>query len=268
MHIDDAAAFLVDFLRAPRPDHGYSTYGYDIYLPRVVVAYLQEIERSPEHLLNSNLYNSPRAADLSPFFLEAAWELCRRGILRPGIRKFGAQTDGGSGNGYCVTTLGRRWIDDGASAFFVADPDRLSQLFDKLSQRLGSGFLQRASEAVRCHAFGTYIGCCAMCGAAAESILLAVSIAKSGDEGATLKTYRAAGGRRKVVESVVGQARQPIGEPFRRAAELLSYWRDDAAHGLASTISEIEAHEALARLLRFAQFATENWAELTRPIQV
>jgi hypothetical protein len=54
-----------------------------------------------------------------------------------------------------------------------------------------------------------------------------------------------------------------IAEPFRSAIGLLSFWRDDAAHGLASEISEIEAHEALARLLRFAQFATENWEELT-----
>jgi hypothetical protein len=264
MHIDDAAAFLVDFPRKPRPDHGYSTYGYEIYLPRVVVAYLQEHERTPEHLLN---YNSPRAADLSPFFLEAAWDLCRRGMLRPGIRKFGEQTDGGSGNGYCVTTLGRRWIEEGAAAVFVADPDRLSQLFDKISQRLGPDFLQRASEAVRCHTFGAYIGCFAMCGAAAESILLAIAIEKSGDERATLTTYRATGGRWKVVESVVGQARQTLAGPIRSATGLLSSWRDEAAHGLASTISEIEAHEALDRLLRFAQFATDNWTELTRPSQ-
>jgi hypothetical protein len=105
-------------------------------------------------------------------------------------------------------------------------------VFDRLSQRFGPGFLQRATEAVQCHTFGVYIACCAMCGAAAESSLLAVATAKSGDEGATLAMYRAANGRRKVVDRVV---------------------------------SEIEAHEALARLLRFAQFATDNWGELTRP---
>jgi len=103
-----------------------------------------------------------------------------------------------------------------------------------------------------------------MCGAAAESILLAVATAKSGNEADTLKSYRAASGRRKVIESVVGNARQPISEQFRSATGLLTYWRDEAAHGSASTISEIEAHEALARLLRFAQFATDNWEELTR----
>jgi hypothetical protein len=51
--------------------------------------------------------------------------------------------------------------------------------------------------------------------------------------------------------------------PFRSATGLLSYWRDDAAHGIASDISEIEAHEALSRLLRFSQLANDNWEELT-----
>jgi|SRR5271163_1071581 len=93
-----------------------------------------------------------------------------------------------------------------------------------------------------------------MCGAGAESILLAAAISKSGDGKAVLMTYRAASGRRKVVESVAGQAKPTIAEPSRSATGLLSYWRDEAARGLASAISEIEAHEALARLLRFAQF--------------
>jgi hypothetical protein len=263
MHKDDAAKYIIDFLRTPPRDDGYATYGYEVYLPKVIVSYLVEIERCPEHL--SNLYGGPRAAKISPIFYEAAWDLCRRGVLRPGVKELGAQAtaDGASGNGYCLTSLGRCWIEQGASAVFLADSDRLSQLFDKLSQQLGPGFLQRAIEAVRCHAFGAYLGCCAMCGAAAESILLAVAIAKSGDETVTLARYRASNGRQKVVDAVVGQARQSIAGPFRNAAGLLSYWRDDAAHGLASTISEIEAHEALARLLRFAQFASDNWDELT-----
>ena len=269
MHADDVVAFLVDYLRSPRPDHGYSTYGYEIWLPLVVDAYLREKEQTPE---NPNPFrpNCPRAAELSPLFLEAAWHLCRRGILRPRVKEFGAQAtpDGASGYGYCLTTHGRRWIDQGASAVFLADPDRLSQMFNKLSERLGPGFLQRASEAVQCHTFGAYIGCCAMCGAAGESILLAVAIEKTGDEEVTLTKYRAAGGRQKVVDIVVGQAKHAIANPFRSAASLLSYWRDEAAHGQASTITEIEAHEAFARLLSFAQFANTNWAELTRPSQV
>jgi hypothetical protein len=125
LHIDDATAFLGDFLRRPRPSSGYSSYGYEIYLPNVVVAYLTEVEAS------------------------------------------------------------------------------------------------------------------------------------------VMKIYEAAHGRRKIIEGIVGQARIAIAGPFRSATGLLTYWRDDAAHGLTSDISEIEAHEALSRLLRFAQFANDNWTELT-----
>jgi hypothetical protein len=45
-----------------------------------------------------------------------------------------------------------------------------------------------------------------------------------------------------------------------RAAELLAR----PSRGTASTISEIEAFHAISRLLRFAQFASDNSAKLTR----
>jgi hypothetical protein len=168
------------------------------------------------------------------------------------------------GSGYTITAQGRLWIEKQAAEILIGGPDRISQQFEKFAPQFGSAFLQRATEAAHCHAFGTFLACCAMCGAAAESILLAVAIARNGDEAATLGSYRAANGRRRIIDAVVGQAKPAIAEPFRNAAGLLSYWRDDAAHGLASTISEIEAHEALGRLIRFAQFATDNWDELTR----
>src|SRR6266851_1725423 len=216
--------------------------------------------RSTEH--ESYLRGGARVRELSPVFYEAAWNLCRRGVLRPGIKALGAQS-AGEGDGYSVTSLGRSWIAQGVSAPILDEPTRLGHLFGSLSTHLGRGFLQRANEAARCHAFGCYLGCCAMCGAAAESILLAVAVAKSGDEASTLRIYHTAQGRRKVTEGIIAQAREGIAGPFRSATGLLSYWRDEAAHGLASEISEIEAHEAIGRLLRFAQFAHENWAELT-----
>ena len=264
MHVDDAAAFIVDCLQKPRSNDGYPSFGYDIWLPNVIVAYIREVEHSTEPL--PNLRGGRRADELSAFFYDAVWGLCRRGIFRPGIKdaRGPGSADGASPDGYCLTSIGRTWIDGGAPAIFFADPDRLTQMFGKFSSQFGSGFLQRAAEAVTCHRFGAYLGCCAMCGAAAELILLAVAIAKSGDDVATLALYRAANGRRKVIDHVVGQAKATIAEPFRSATGLLSFWRDAAAHGLASAISEIEADEALARLMRFAQFSAENWDDLTR----
>jgi hypothetical protein len=261
MTVDDAANFLVDFILRPRAADGYPSFGYEIYLPNVIAAFLKEVEKSTEH--ESRLRDCTRARELSPYFYDAAWELCRRGVLRPSTKNSAGQA-GVEGNGYSVTGLGRMWLESGAVLPILVDSNRLGELFRSLAARLGDGFLQRAAEAVRCHSFGAYLASCAMCGAAAESVLLAVAIAKSGDEAATLRTYQAARGRRQVIESVAGGIRPAIAEPFRTAMALLSYWRDDAAHGIASTISEIEAHEAIARLLRLVQFAQDNWAELTR----
>jgi hypothetical protein len=260
MEVEDAAAFIVDFIKNPRPADGYPTYGYEIYLSNVIAAYLIEVEKSTEH--HTSLRGSGRAREISPTFYDAAWALCRRGVLRPGVMRLGGQSDDGSGNGYSVTALGRAWIGQGLPDLVLFDPTRLGQLFGALSAHLGRGFLQRANEAARCHSLGVYLASCAMCGAAAESIVLSVAIAKSGDEAAIMAKYRAANGRRKVIEGVIGTVRQALAEPFRSATALLAYWRDEAAHGVVSNISAIEAHEAIGRLLRFAQFAHDNWTEL------
>lgn len=78
---------------------------------------------------------------------------------------------------------------------------------------------------------GILYGVCALCGAAAESILLTVAIAKSGDEDGTLKAYRGTHGRRKITVEVVNDLAASIAAPFRSATGLPSYWRDQAAHG-------------------------------------
>ncbi|MGY4257383.1 hypothetical protein ACVI1L_004451 [Bradyrhizobium sp. USDA 4516] len=257
--VEDATAFLVNYLQRPRPSNGYPTFGYDLFLPNVVTAYIVEVERSTDHL--STIYSGARLRQLSSFFYEAAWELARRGLLRPSVREFGGQIEG-SGDGYSLTSRGREWLNDAGDGLIVLEPTRLAHAFRTLAGRLGQGFLQRASEASQCHALGLNLACCAMCGAAAESILLAVAIAKSNDESATLRTYRSAQGRRLTTNQVIGGARAELAGPFTAATGLLSYWRDDAAHGVASSISEIEAHEALSRLLRFAQFVSDHWADL------
>ena len=101
-----------------------------------------------------------------------------------------------------------------------------------------------------------------MAGAAAESILLAVAIAKSGDEQKVLKDYTGSGGRSRVTKTVVGQLGDALRRSFEAALQVLHYWRDDAAHGMATTIDEVEAYAALTQLLRLAQLCDDHWAEL------
>jgi hypothetical protein len=264
MHVEDAAKFIIDCIANPRPAAAYSSYGYEVYVPNILFNYLKEVVRPPEH--ESTWRDGPRARELAPVFSEAAWELCRRGILRPGIQSLSGQGDGHTGHGYTVTGFGRDWINRGTLTVSVLDSGRLAQLFESLSKRLGRGFQQRATEAATCHALGCYLASCAMCGAAAESILLAVAIAKTGDEPAILKTYLGSQGRKRTIDNIVHGARAGIAEPFRAATSLLSYWRDEAAHGTLSEISEIEAHTALGRLVRVAQFTCDNWGELTQNV--
>ena len=104
-HVDDAIAFIVEFAEHPRND-GYSTYGYELYMPQVIAAYIKEVEHSTDH--PTHIHNSPRVVELSPIFYEAGWELCRRGILRPGLKRMGLQAteDGASGNGYSLISSG------------------------------------------------------------------------------------------------------------------------------------------------------------------
>ena len=130
--------------------------------------------------------------------------------------------------------------------------------------RFGGGFLQRAAEAVGCYRTCHYLATCVMCGAAAESILLSVAIAKVTDEEAVLKIYRAASGRRRVIDRITTPTpKGGLREQLEMFAGLLAFWRDDAGHGQNSRITEAEANMALLQLLRFAQFADSEWGALT-----
>ena len=97
-----------------------------------------------------------------------------------------------------------------------------------------------------------------------ESVLLAAAIRKRGNEDDVLKLYKSAQGRRKVMELLTGAAPVSLKGPVESAAGLLAYWRDESGHGIASSFSEFEAHDAMARLLRLAQFASSNWDALNR----
>lgn len=261
MTLDDAIRFLLDYARLPRKSQ-YTSYGYDIYLPNVIHAFLVEVAGVHN---SGHLAGQPRGVAISPAFYEAAWELCRRGILRPGLKRLGEQAtaDGPSGSGYCITEAGRMWLESADDHDFMPmEPGRLARIIDKFRARLGDGYYQRAQEAVRCHFATAYLASCAMSGAAAESIIMRIAIAKTGDEERILRIYKAANGRRALENLVVGQLREPLAGQFRSLMELLKYWRDEAAHGGVSDISEFEAYEAMARLLRLAHFVDDHWDEL------
>jgi hypothetical protein len=268
MHEEDALKYMIAALRKGSAYHasGYSNFGYDLYLTNLMRQYAIDEEgngvRSSETLGRAE----HRIRELSPLFLAAAWELCRRGINRPGVKTIGAQStdDGSAGNGYSVTPFGKTWLAEAhADDFVPTEPERFGRLLAPYKERFGPGFHDRAQQAVRCYGAHAYLACCAMCGAAAESVLLSVAIAKTGDEAAVLKEYRSANGRSKVENLILGKSPQQLQTGLKAFSESLKYWRDESAHGLASSISDEQAYTSLAMMLRLAQFATDNWKELT-----
>jgi hypothetical protein len=255
MKLEDATKLLIEFLR--NPDHGsFAQYGYEIYLPNLLRTYFsrQGIRDEEQQL-----------CELSPIFYAAAWELCRRGILRPGITCYGRQAtaDGGAGNGYSITPFGHTWLQESAHDDFVpTEPERFAAMLAKYKSRYGAGFYERAQQAIRCYGAHAYLACCVMCGASAESIILSTAIAKEKDEAGILKKYGSANGRRFIENTLIGRARKQLQDDYRAYSTLLKYWRDEAAHGRASNIEDNEAYTSLALLLRLAMFINDNWDEL------
>ncbi len=253
MKVEDAIQAIVDAIRSGTTRQ----YGYDIYIPNVIAQYLR---------IGSWSEKRNQVRELSPDFYAAAWELCRRGIIRPGVQKMDEQStpDGNAGNGYSITPFGRQWIDDAAQDMFVpTEPGRFAEMLKPFRERFGPGFYERSQEAVRCYGAHAYLACCAMCGAASESILLATAIAKNGDEEKVLRAYSTSQGRSRVENMVVGQAKSYLKRDLDGLTSLLKYWRDEAAHGKASTISDNEAYTSLALLLRCAMTINNHWDELT-----
>jgi hypothetical protein len=111
MDEDYAYDYLIERLSKPVPDHydGYSSYGYDIYLPQVIAYYAREREG-----LSGNQNPQKSIEKHWPAFADAAWRLCTQGILRPGVNRYREQStdEGAAGSGFTVTSFGRRWAKD------------------------------------------------------------------------------------------------------------------------------------------------------------
>ncbi len=265
LHAEDAMGETVAAIAAlpsptgPAVPHDARPYGCDFWLQYVIERFWQR-----RGITTRELQETEKERAARPFY-DAAWELCRIGVLRPGaVAILGRGTSQAfTGDGYSVTEFGRAWAKAAKERLTPTDPGRFAQVIEPFADRLGRGFVQRAVEASHCYRMGCFLACCAMAGAAAESILLAVASAQVGDEHRVLADYRSSNGRDKILKRIVGSRPAGLGERVTAGAGLLAYWRDEAAHGTESGIAEAEAQAVLTQLLRFAQVAHDNWLVLT-----
>lgn len=251
MDLEEAIAILIEMLRNGQA----RAYGYDLYPHRGA-------EVAAPRMFPGDQQMALRVRELTPIFYDAAWELCRRGIVRPGVTRVGEQVvpDGG----YSLTAAGRASLPNlDAIAILIAQPGSLAAALTGYQGRFGEGFHQRALEAIKCRNAEAWLACCAMVGAAAESVLLALAIAKVGDEAQVLAAYRQTGGRQRALNLIVGQANAHRRDTLTTFAGIISLWRDEAAHGQASPLGTANADEALRQLLHMCQWVDREWANLT-----
>ena len=262
--IDDAMEYILDFLSdVSSKRNSFSNYGYDFFIRNVITFYVREREGMSSHVVDEQQTN--RVAFLFPVFMDAAWLLCRKGIIRPSVATLDGQ--GVANNqGFSLTAIGQDWLTRRQETpTFPSDPSRFGALIEQFRDMLGKGFYQRAQEALGCYSFGNYLAACVMAGAATESILLRIAIAKAGgDEKQVLRDYKGTSGTQKIENRITQPLKKPLADPFKDLTALIGYWRNEAAHGEESDISETEAYIAITKLLRFAEFSRRNWTQLTQ----
>lgn len=269
MHYEDAIKFLLEKLKAnPRAFANLSGQPvlFDVWVPTASLLFAREADPTDARLFNPEAIREERYAPIWLAFYDAAAELSRRGILRLGEKIPMAQ---GAprytlSDGYSITAAGYDWLSRTATRYIPVAPSRYLDCLENPGRVLGPGFLQRAGEAAGCHAHENHLACCAMCGAAAESALLAIANAKTDAPERVQREYKKRDGRRNVTKLIFGSTPTSVLEnQFESAFSLLTYWRDEAAHGGPSTITHVEAYDALDRLLRLGFFVWDNWQALT-----
>jgi hypothetical protein len=193
-----------------------------IYVPDLATRFWQRLAAIPFGDLTDEHFR--------PFY-DAAWELARIGVIRPGrVAPKGQQmATNDFGDHWSITEFGFQWLADASKRSYL-DMSRLSEIFASFTSRFGPGFAQRAVEAVRTYRTGNYLSACAMVGAAAESVLLAVAIAKKSNEAEVLKMYQNSGGRSRVTAYVTGKSTPSVAPEMKNVQGGLKLSGDATPH--------------------------------------
>lgn len=105
--VDDALNFILTKLKTEGPAK-FDRDGFDFWVSDYAARYLEEVQgvrpRPP--------IEDKRTYDASVPFFDAAWELARRGVLRPSVRNSFMQWAArySTGGGYTLTQIGAEWL--------------------------------------------------------------------------------------------------------------------------------------------------------------
>jgi hypothetical protein len=256
---EQAASYIITWLRNRIVRHpegdtkGLEPYGFDLYRDLLrEKLHLDPIDPTDSRIINEKLP-----------ILNAIWDLCIRGILRPGAVTYMSDRSIPMGNHFALTNYGLKWLrETNINEAIPMEYERYSKLLSHHDILFGEAYHFRAQEAVRCYEAHAYFACCALCGAAAESILLALAFKRIGEQDA-LHDYQLSGGRYRIRNRLISHTKIDFQTRFDSFLGLLNYWRDESSHGIARSIGEPESFTSLLLLLRFAQLGSDEWDNIT-----
>jgi hypothetical protein len=202
------------------------------------------------------------SVNTEPFFA-AAWDLVRHGILAPvPAPRPDFQID--YHDDFLVTARGVKWLaDSGDEVVLPLELQRFADALKRHSSHFGRTYLQRALEALNCYHAHCYYATCVMAGAAAEAVLIALAVEKKGERTWVEKRMRGTGGRQELHKALRPEGGAEGQRRVETLIDLVSYYRDDAAHTLGDPITDEGAQLTLLLLLNVAAYADQHWAYLT-----
>ncbi len=199
-------------------------------------------------------------------FLEAAFELVRRGILVP-ERRQGPHVGESylDWDTFLLTTGGQEWAArDSSPAALPAQRDRFLKLLLQHEGRFGPVYARRCREALDAYRYVLYLSCLTMAGAAVESIQMRIALEKAGGE-EKLEALGIRSTRRKLNEFLSASMRHEAKRLLDLYSDPVKYWRDDAAHANEAELDEVHAFTSLHALLQLADFVDARWSDLLGP---
>jgi hypothetical protein len=143
MSAEEAFDFLVHHLSAVGLQNDFrrqrvGVRGCDLYLPDVARAHaIQQMRNRGERFIDGH-DTVPEEAVL-PLY-DAAWELCRLGVLRPGMfAPMGAGLPPIVGDQYVITAFGFEWLQRASQRAFI-DISRLGTTLVEFAPKFGDGY--------------------------------------------------------------------------------------------------------------------------------
>lgn len=146
---EEALSYILTWLKArsahyPHGDgRSIEPFGFDLYRDLIQ----SKLNSAPIDPLDSRII-----AEKVPL-LNAIWNLCLRGILRPSaIVSTGSNTGIATGNSFALTGYGRQWLHNtDINDAVPMEYGRFSQLLARHAPRFGPGYYGRSQEAINCY---------------------------------------------------------------------------------------------------------------------